>query len=157
MTRFLFWSDSKMQWYQDIIQWQLRQDFSPSGIPEAEIFGRKRTFSAFRPSVSAAEFKGWIWPNVKFQNFKRKRCLLHLQKQIARQIILDKKLYLLKPMRIQRKKLPYGSFLHDQIKKKIRLFARYAKSPLFLHIFVHSASVFGLRPDVFLARYSVLA
>ena len=40
--------------------------------------------------------------------------------------------------------------------KKIRLFARYAKSALFLHIFVHSASVFRLRPDVFPARYSVL-
>ena len=43
--------------------------------------------------------------------------------------------------------------------KKSRLFARYAKSPLFLHIFEHSASVsvFGLRPDVFPARYSVSA
>jgi transposase len=32
-----------------------------------------------------------------------------------------------------------------------------AKSPLFLHTFVHSASVFGLRPDFFPARYSVSA
>ena len=43
--------------------------------------------------------------------------------------------------------------------KTIRLFAIYAKSPLFLYIFVHSASVsvFGLRPDVFPARYLVSA
>ena len=35
--------------------------------------------------------------------------------------------------------------------KKIRVFARYAKSPPFLHIFIHSALVlvFGLRPNVF--------
>ena len=36
--------------------------------------------------------------------------------------------------------------------KKIRLFARYAKSPLFLHTFVHS-----VQPDVFMARSLVLA
>ena len=40
-------------------------------------------------------------------------------------------------------------------KEKIRLFARYAKSPLIFTYIVHSVSVFGLRPDVFPARYSV--
>ena len=39
--------------------------------------------------------------------------------------------------------------------KKIRLFARYAKSPLIFTYIVRSVSVFGLRPDVFPARYSV--
>ena len=35
--------------------------------------------------------------------------------------------------------------------------SNYSKIPLFLQIFVHSVSVFGLRPDIFLARYSVSA
>ena len=33
--------------------------------------------------------------------------------------------------------------------------SNYSKIPPFLQIFVHSVSVFSLRPDVFLARYSV--
>ena len=35
--------------------------------------------------------------------------------------------------------------------------SNYSKIPLFLQIFVHSVSVFGLRPDVFPARYLVSA
>ena len=42
-----------------------------SGIPEAEIFGQKTKVFSLRHSVSAAEFKGWIWPNVKFQIFSK--------------------------------------------------------------------------------------
>jgi hypothetical protein len=97
-------------------------------------------------------FLNGLSPHVTFDDLQKKDAFHTFKKQIARQIILDQKLYLLNSITIRRKKLPNG-------RKKIRLFARYAKSPLFLHIFVHSASVsvFGLRPDVFPARYSVLA
>ena len=64
---------------------------------------QKRTFSAFG-------FRFWL-PNLKAEYG-------HLQKQITRQIILDQKLYLQNPMRIQRKKLPYGIFLHKSNKEK---------------------------------------
>ena len=57
------------------------------------------------------------------------------------------------------KKAPIWHFFARSNKEKIRLFARYAKSPLIFTYIVHSASVsvFGLRPDVFPARYLVSA
>ena len=75
-------------------------------------------------------------PHVTFDDFQKKKMPstvqnLHLQKQIARQVS---------------KVVPSESNYNSEKKsfhmaEKIRLFARYAKSLLFLHTFVHSASV----------------
>ena len=103
-------------------------------------FWLKTYIFSFWPSVSAAEFKGWKWPNVKFYTFKN---------------ILPGKLFWINTCTywIQ---LQFGE-KSSHMAEKIRLFARYAKSPLIFTYIVHSVSVsvFGLRPDVFPARYSV--
>jgi hypothetical protein len=97
-------------------------------------------------------FLNGLSPHVTFDDLQKKKMPSTPSKTNCQANYLNQKLYLLNSITNQRKKLPYG-------RKKIRLFARYAKSPIFLHIFVHSASVsvFGLRPDVFPARYSVSA
>ena len=87
-----------------------------------------------------------------------------------------------------RENAPIWQFFANQVKKKIRLFARcggalslgsekpnlqtttglrlhlkskhqtdFVNLRTFLRIFVHSVSVFGLRPDIYPVRYSVLA
>ena len=89
-------------------------------------FWLKTYIFSFWPSVSAAEFKGWKWPNVKFYTFKN---------------ILPGKLFWIKSCTywIQLEFREKGPIWQ----KEIRLFARYAKSPLFLHMFIYTFG-FGL-------------
>ena len=46
-----------------------RPDVGMQWYTRGRNFRPKMKVFSLRPSVSAAEYKGWIWPNVKFQNF----------------------------------------------------------------------------------------
>ena len=73
--------------------------------------------------------------------FSRKRCLLHLQKQIVRQIIANQKLYILNPMRIQRKKHQYGTLFAQSNKEKNKAVCKICKVPSYFYI--HCTFGFG--------------
>ena len=45
------------------------QNFQGQWYTRGRNFRPKTNIFSFRPSVSAAEYKGWKWPNVKLQNF----------------------------------------------------------------------------------------
>ena len=97
----------------------------------------------FQLSVSAAEYKGWVWPNVKFLFSTLVVSIFAKEKQIDRQIILDQKLYLLNLMRIQKKKLPYGSFFAKSNKEKNKAVC---KVPPYFYIYCTFGFGFGIPP-----------
>ena len=142
----------------------LRADQTEHGHPSkwytrGRNFRPKTNIFTFRPSVSATEFKGWIWPNVQFQNFLEKDVFCTFKNKLSGKLLQIKSCTYWIQWEFREKSTNMALYLHNQIKKKIRLFARYAKSPLIFTYIVHSASVsvFGLGPDVFPARYLVSA
>ena len=129
--------------------------------PKSKVF-------TIQPSVLAAEYEGWIWPEVKFRIFflngllnSRKYCQCKLS-IVTKQICSNVKF---SSIWIQRlfQRLIWINYqncikkLHTYLLKTLETLSC-SKSPLFLRISVLSASVsvFGLRPDIFPARYSVL-